>query len=805
MHRLVVALAAGALFATASVAHALTETTGSVADSARVIVKLRPDTARAASTPVASSALAAPAVSPSSSPSPSALAARARAIGQRLGVNLVPGAAIGADMLVVTGSGIDAPALAARLTAQGDVEYAVPDRRRRIVAAPSDPLYSSGVGGSGPASGQWYLRPNAGEVTSSIDAETAWAVTTGSSAIVVAVLDTGVRYDHPDNRSIAFGGNLLPGYDMISDVAIANDGDGRDGDPSDPGDWLSAAEVTQRGSEFYQCATGAVASSWHGSQTSGLIAATTDNGLGMASVARDVRVVPVRVIGKCGGFDSDILAGMRWAAGLPVPGATSNPYPARVLNMSLGGEGSCDAPYVDVMRELTAAGVLVVASAGNAAGHALGAPADCPGVVAVGGLRHVGTKVGFSNLGPDVALSAPGGNCVNVAAGAPCLFPILSTTNAGRTVPAAASYTDSYDYAVGTSFSAPLVAGTAALVLSARPELQPEEVTRILKATARPFPATGGSDPAVVACTAPQYDTRGQPVDQLECYCTTSTCGAGMLDAGAALQAAAAGAPTSGYNVQGLWWNAPAGSESGWGINFAHQGDVIFATWFTYDAAGKPWWLSMTATRTAASTYAGTIVQTRGRAFTAVPFDSRLVTRTTVGDGVLTFSGPDAGSFRYTVNGKSQSKAITREVYGTMPTCSFALHPPLASVDNYQDLWWAAPAGIESGWGVNITQQSDIVFATWFTYDATGAPTWLSATATKSASGVYAGALNRTSGPAFDAVPFDPAKVTVTPVGSATFTFTDGNTGTFAYTVDGVSQSKPITRQVFRTPGTACR
>jgi len=785
MPRLVIALAASVLLAAAPAASALTQTAEVVADSARVIVKLRPDAAQAAAS--------------------TTLAARARAVGQRAGVTLVPGAAIDADTLVVTGAGIDATGLASQLAAQGDVEYAVPDRRRRILAAPADPLYPNGVGGLGPASGQWYLRPNAGDVKSSIDAEAAWAVTTGSSAIVVAVLDTGVRFDHPDNRSIAFGGNLLPGYDMISDVAVANDGDGRDADAADPGDWLTAAEVTQRSSEFYQCASGAVASSWHGSQTSGLIAATTDNGLGMASVGRNVRVVPVRVIGKCGGFDSDILAGMRWAAGLAVPGIPTNPYPARVLNMSLGGEGSCEASYVDVMNQLTAAGVLVVASAGNEAGRALGAPANCPGVVAVAGLRHAGTKVGFSNLGPEVAVSAPGGNCVNVTAGAPCLYPILSTTNAGSTVPTTAAYTDSYDYAVGTSFAAPLVAGTAALVLSARPELVPSQVAQILKATARPFPTTGGTDASVVACTAPQYDARGQAIDQLECYCTTSTCGAGMLDAGAALQAAAAGLPSSDYNVQGLWWNAPAASESGWGINFAHQGDVIFATWFTYDATGKAWWLAMTATRTAANTYAGTILQTRGPAFNAVPFDPDLVTRTAVGDGVLTFTAADAGSFRYTVNGISQTKSITREVYGTVPTCTFALHPPLASASNYQDLWWAAPAGVESGWGVNITQQSDIVFATWYTYDATGAPMWLSATAHRTAAGTYAGTLNRTSGPPFNAVPFDPANVTVTAVGTATFTFADGNAGTFAYTVDGIAQSKPITRQVFRTPGTACQ
>lgn len=789
MTRLVFALVLALAFALALPlpAIALTIIGESNAESGRVIVHFAPDaTARA---------------------EPQALAARVTALAQRAGIALRAGAAVDPDTIVVFGDGLDSDSLARRLGALGGVTV-TPDRRRRAYAAPSDPLYGSGVGGLGPAAGQWYLRPNSGEVKASIDVEPAWAVTPGSPAIVVAVLDTGVRYDHPDNASIALGGNLLPGYDMVSDIATANDGDGRDDDASDPGDWLTAAEVNQKGSVFYGCADGAESSSWHGTQTSGLIAAITNNGVGMAGAGRNVRVLPVRVLGKCGGFDSDIMAGMRWAAGLAVPGVPANPNPARIINMSLGSEGVCELMYVNLVKDLTAAGVLVVASAGNSAGHAVGVPASCAGVVAVAGLRHVGNKVGFSNLGPEVTVSAPGGNCVNTAAGSPCVYPILSTTNAGATVPTTSTYTDSFNAAVGTSFSSPLVAGTAALMLSARPSLLPAQLAQVIKATARPFPTTGGDNgdgTLVPMCTAPQYDPAGEPIDQLQCYCTTSTCGAGMLDAGAAVQAAAAGLPSSDYNVQGLWWNAPAASESGWGINFAHQGDVIFATWFTYDATGKAWWLSMTATRTGPNTYAGELLQTRGPAFNAVPFDGNLVTRTTVGNGVLTFTSEGNGTFGYTVNGTSQVKTITRQVYGTAPTCTFALHPPLASVENKQDLWWAAPAGVESGWGVNLTQQSDILFATWFTYDASGAPMWLSATATRTASGAYAGALNRTSGPPFNASPFDPAKVVVTPVGTVTFTFADGNSGTFAYTLGGVTQTKAITRQVFRAPGTACR
>jgi len=253
----------------------------------------------------------------------------------------------------------------------------------------------------------------------------------------------------------------------------------------------------------------------------------------------------VRVLGKCGGYDSDIIAGMRWAAGLGVPGAPANPYPAGVINLSLGGDGACSAAYQEAVDEITTAGTLIVAAAGNSSGRAVASPANCSGVIAVTGLRHAGTKVGFSSLGPEVAISAPGGNCVNTAASSACLYPILTATDSGDTVPVGSTYTDSYDTSVGTSFSAPLVAGVAALALSVRPEMTPQEVTQLLRATARPFPAVGSipSSSTALECTLPQSNLMGAPVDQLECYCTTATCGAGMLDAGAALGGAGSAEP----------------------------------------------------------------------------------------------------------------------------------------------------------------------------------------------------------------------------------------------------------------------
>jgi len=475
-----------------------------------------------------------------------------------------------------------------------------------------------------------------------------------------------------------------------------------------------------------------------------------------------------------------------------------------VLNMSLGGgTDPCDPSYQDAISAVTATGAAIVVAAGNSS-FAVEVPANCPGVIAVGALRQIGTKVGFSDFGPEVTISAPGGNCVNTAAGAPCLYPILTTTNAGTTIPTANGYSDSFNPSLGTSFSTPLVSGTLALMLSARPELMPAQLKQILQATARSFP-TSGSDPTISACTAPVTDASGLPIEQSECYCTTSTCGAGMLDAGAAVRAAAAGLPSTDFNVQGLWWATPAGSESGWGINFAQQGDIVFATWFTYDLTGKAWWLSATLNKVGPNAYSGSLMETHGPAFNSVPFSPSLVTANTVGTAAINFSGNNDGTFNYTVNGVSQSKAITRQVFGALPTCTFALHPPLASATNYQDLWWASPAASESGWGINLTMQSNIIFATWFTYDQSGAPLWLSGTATNTGPGLYTGILNRTSGPAFNAVPFTPSAVQVTPAGSFALTFADGNTAAFAYNLNGVAQTKPITRQVFRDPGTMCQ
>jgi serine protease len=483
----------------------------------------------------------------------SALSNRAAMLGSRWGHKLEAGNAVGHDAQVVRVSGMDAATLARQLSADPDVLYAVPNGRKRAYVAPNDPLYpaaATGVRPSGPDSGQWYLRAPDNVITSAINIEAAWARTRGNANVVVAVLDTGVRFEHPDLGRVATGGRLLPGYDMVNDSAVGNDGDGRDADPSDPGDWTTAAENSNSNGKFYKCdpaGTGQAvgsSSSWHGTATASLIGAAADNSTGMAGSAPNIKVLPVRVLGKCFGNDSDIVAGMRWAAGISVPGVPDNPNPAKVINMSLGGEGACTATYQQAVNEIVAKGVVIVAAAGNSAGGPVNTPANCNGVIGVLALRHVGTKVGFSDLGPEIAIAAPGGNCVNTAANTPCLYPILAATNTGSQGPVSSAWSDSFNYTVGTSFSSPLVAGVAGLMVSLTPSLTPAQLRQALQSTARPFPTTGGDNgpgqPAVTACRAPSAG-----VEQLQCYCNSAYCGAGMLDARAAIAAVDVGVRTS--------------------------------------------------------------------------------------------------------------------------------------------------------------------------------------------------------------------------------------------------------------------
>jgi serine protease len=508
-------------------------------------------------------------------------------MGRRAGLTLRAGASVSERTHVVFGSGLSSAQLAQRLAADADVEYAVPDERRHVMLAPNDPYYPA-VPNTDPAVGQWYLRAPTSTLKSAIDAEPAWAITTGSSAVVVAVLDTGVLFNHPDLKRVVNGGNLLDGYDMISDDLIAFDNlSGRDNDPSDPGDWISPADAST--GLYGPC--GAQNSSWHGTAVTALIGALTDNGIGMASVGRNVRVLPVRVLGKCGGFDSDIIAAMRWSAGLSTGDANvpANPNRAKVINLSLGGVGACSQAYRNAVNDINVAGTVVVASTGNGTGHAVNSPANCPGVIAVSAVRHVGSKVGFADIGPETTISAPGGNCINTSG--TCIYPILTASNFGTTTPGGNTYASE----IGTSFSAPLVAGTVALMLSADPTLTPLQTQLILQGTARPFPTTGATSTngaAVLECTAPQYDSAGNPVDQDQCYCSTGTCGAGMLDAGAAVANVAAGGIGNGVQarIDLDSRNARAGSVlalSGANSITEANGRIVGYQWTLIDSGGN--------------------------------------------------------------------------------------------------------------------------------------------------------------------------------------------------------------------------
>lgn len=261
--------------------------------------------------------------------------------------------------------------------------------------------------------------------------------------------------------------------------------------------------------------------------------------------------------------------------------------------------------------------------------------------------------------------------------------------------------------------------------------------------------------------------------------------------------------PAAVGNFQGLWWNP---QESGWGINFAHQGDIVFATWFTYGSDNKPQWFIILADKTATNVYAGPVWSVTGPPFNSVPFPPSTTVETVVGSATITFAEDgNIATFDYTVNGVTQTKQIVRQEFASpRPVCVWGAQADLTLATNYQDLWWAT-GGSEAGWGINFSHQGTVIFATWFTYDAEGKPWWLIVLADQAGPKVFSGPISTVTGPPFNSVPFDPDIVAETIIGDATITIVDGNHIRFDYTVNGVTQTKDLTRQVFAAPGTVCQ
>ena len=364
------------------------------------------------------------------------------------------------------------------------VEFAEPDRILYPTATtPTDPGYLPN---------HWHYFAPAGSNLGGANLPDAWDVTKGSASITVAVIDGGYR-PHADL------GTVLPGYDFITEIARSNDGDGRDNDAQDPGNWVPAN----------YCSAGAPArnSSWHGTHVAGTIAALMNNGIGGTGVAPNVRILPVRVAGRCGATTSDTADGMRWAAGLAVPGVPVNPNPAHVLNMSLGGPGACSATLQIAADDVVNAGKVIVAATGNSGTILVGQPANCVGVFAVTSHEFDGDTAPTADVGTQTMISAPGG-----------VPGIYSLFNTGTMIPVA----DSYALMQGTSMATPHVAGVVALMLSVKPSLTPAQVKSYLQSSARPFPAG-------TYCLTVQG---------------TGLCGSGLLDGAGALYAIPAAPPT---------------------------------------------------------------------------------------------------------------------------------------------------------------------------------------------------------------------------------------------------------------------
>ncbi|MDQ0868291.1 subtilisin family serine protease [Arthrobacter sp. V1I9] len=428
-----------------------------------------------------------------------AATARAKAFGQvsrtsGIPVKEVRTTATGATVVQTTAAltPSESASVAASLRGQSNVEYAEQDTFVRPAASVSDPLYQY----------QWDLS----EAPAGLRVPAAWDVTIGRGA-TVAVIDTGIT-NHSDLSS-----NIVPGYDFISDTSLSNDGDGRDSNATDAGDYCNGT-----------------ASSWHGTHVAGTIAAVANNGRGVAGVAYGAKVQPLRALGSCGGYLSDIADAVVWAAGGTVSAVPANATPAKVINMSLGGAGECNAYFQSALDFAADQGVAVVAAAGNENSPTSGStPANCDNIITVGATGRAGSRAFYSNYGPEVDVSAPGGDASTSGYDA-----ILSTWNEGKTTAGA----EAYGFMQGTSMAAPHVAAVAALMMTAGSTPTPADVEAKLKSTARLLPGT----------------------------CDTGGCGVGLVDAGAAVRASVPPVVPGTPSIAGSPWvgQALTAQEGDW-------------------------------------------------------------------------------------------------------------------------------------------------------------------------------------------------------------------------------------------------
>ena len=350
----------------------------------------------------------------------------------------------------------------ASLATASNVESVEPDMIMQALYTPNDPYYSN----------QWNLSsPGVG-----IRVPSVWDKTTGAGQ-VVAVIDSGIT-KHSDLNS-----NVVAGYDMISNTSESRDGNGRDADASDPGNYKVSGS----------CGTLASANStWHGTHVAGIISAVGNNGAGITGVAPGVKISPIRAIGECGGYLSDVIDGITWASGGTVAGIPANANPAKTINLSIGGMGTCPSTLQASINSAVQRGSSIFVAAGNENQPAANtAPANCNNVIVVGASNQAGNKASYSNYGSAVDIMAPGGD---TGAG------ILSTFDTGTTTPGS----ETYGYMIGTSMATPTAAAVGALMKAADPSLTPAQIEAKLKATSGTLPGScsGGCGAGLINASA---------------------------------------------------------------------------------------------------------------------------------------------------------------------------------------------------------------------------------------------------------------------------------------------------------------